>query len=201
MSQKFFIEIGVSNFQTLQPLLSNGWSGLMVEPVEDTFNEIPSHSNLTKEKCAIDTKDGYADFWVVENPNIFANAQDVIGMSALADSPSALHDEVYQNRLKTIKVPTMRMETLLAKYRVKYIDLLKIDIEGKDVDVLLDYSFRIKPKMIKFEHIHCSGKAYDASIVGFDQVEMTKKYHTLLDKLRNLGYIVWEENEDVYCIL
>ena len=200
MSNKFFVEIGVSNFQTLQTLLDNGWSGLMVEPVKEIFDQIPSHKNLLKDNCAIDTKNGFADFWMVENPYFFVNAEEVIGMSALVDSPSALYNVVYENRLKTIQVPTMRLDTILAKYRVKYIDLLKIDIEGKDIDVLLDYSFSIKPSMIKFEHIHASGKEYDATSAGFDQVRMTENYNRLLEKLKGFGYIVWEEKDDVYCV-
>jgi FkbM family methyltransferase len=200
MSQKFFVEIGVSNFQTLQPLLSNGWKGLMVEPMPQTFNEIPSHENLIKEMCAVDTKDGFADFWMVENPELFTNSEEVIGMSSLVNSPNALYHETYDNRRKIIQVPTMRLETLFAKHRVKHVDLLKVDIEGKDIEILMDYSFRIKPSVIKFEHVHYSGKVYDYSAAGFNQQEMTKNYNRLLERLKNMGYIIWEEKDDVYCI-
>jgi hypothetical protein len=36
-----------------------------------------------------------------------------------------------------------------------------------------------------FEHIHYSGKEYNASAVGFDQLTMTKKYNFLLEKLNS----------------
>lgn len=201
MNNKFFIEIGVSDFNTLEQLLSNGWKGLMVEPYDLVYNKLPNHPNLTKEKVAIDTKNGFADFWVVEDVDIWQNSHEVVGMSCLVDGPGALHEPVYEGRKKTLQVQTMRLDSLLEKHRVSRIDLLKIDAEGKDVEILSDYSFIVKPNVIKFEHIHYSGKEYDASACGFDQVGMTEKYNSLLEKLRKIGYIVWEENNDVYCVL
>ena len=201
MDSKFFIEIGVSDFNTLEQLLNNGWKGLMVEPYDLVYNRLPNHPNLTKEKVAIDTKNGFADFWIVEDVDIWQNSQEVVGMSCLVDSPGALHEPVYEGRKKTLQVQTIRLDSLLEKHRVSRIDLLKIDAEGKDVEILLDYSFIIKPNVIKFEHIHYSGKEYNASAVGFDQLTMTKKYNFLLEKLKSIGYIIWEENNDVYCVL
>jgi len=200
MSQKFFIEIGVSNFGTLEPYLKRGWKGIMVEPSETIYDAIPTHPNLIKEKCAIDNKNGFADFWVVEDPDYWGNSQEVVGMSCLKDSPGALHEPVYKDRLKTIQVRTMTLDSLLQKHKVSQIDFLKIDAEGKDVEILLSYSFKIIPSIIKFEHIHYSGKVYDASVAGFDQESFTRNYQTLLDKLNNLGYIIWEEQNDVYCV-
>lgn len=200
MRNKFFIEIGVSNFETLHGLLSQGWYGLMVEPLEDMFHSILEHPNLIKEKVALDTQDGFADFLVVKNPEIYTDPQGVLGMSSLVSSTGPLHDEMYNDKLKKIQVQTMRLDTLVTKHRIENIDLLKIDIEGKDVEVLLDYSFKIKPTFIKFEHIHYSGTEYDASVAGFDQDTMTQKYNQLLDRLREMGYMCWQEYSDVYCI-
>jgi hypothetical protein len=36
--------------------------------------------------------------------------------------------------------------------------------------------------------------------VGLDQVGMTKKYHNLLERLKQMGYYVWIEQENVYCV-
>ena len=33
MKQKIFVEIGVCDFDTLEPLIDNGWLGYFVEPV------------------------------------------------------------------------------------------------------------------------------------------------------------------------
>jgi FkbM family methyltransferase len=199
MSDKFFIEIGVSNFGTFEPLLSKGWKGIMVEPVDETFEAIKSHPNLIKEKCAIDTKNGFADFLVADNPKQWANYEDVIGMSGLADAPGPLHEPVYKDRRQTIQVQTMTLDTLLYKHRVTQVDYLKIDAEGKDVEILMNYSFRIMPTNIKFEHVHYSGKVYDASVAGFDQEQFTINYYKLLNRLEKMGYVVWEEQNDVYC--
>ena len=201
MDNKFFIEIGVADFNTLEPLLSNGWKGIMVEPLDLVYDKLPNHPNLIKEKVAIDTKNGFADFWFVEDPSIWSDPQEVVGMSGLVSSPGALWGDIYNNRRKTIQVQTMTLDSLIQKHRVERIDFLKVDAEGNDVEILLNYSFVIKPSVIKFEHIHYSGKEYDASSAGFDQVGMTKKYNDLNQRLTKMGYLVWEEKNDVYCML
>lgn len=45
-----------------------------------------------------------------------------------------------------------------------------------------------------------SGTIYDYSFVGLDQIGASQKYLDLIDRLNSLGYLVYQENEDVYCI-
>lgn len=198
---KWFIEIGVGYENTLRPLIDIGWCGIMVEPQQKALDNIKSHKNLYKECLAIHTNDGVANFVGVDDIEAFTEPIDVVGMFGLEVAPTPIHGDSYNGHRIVTQVRTMRLDNLIKKYHLTEIDLLKIDIEGNDVPVLLDYSFVVKPKMIKFEHVHYSGKIYDASAAGFDQAEMTKNYNILLNKLRELGYIVWEEERDVYCVI
>ena len=53
--KKVFVEIGVCDFDTLEPLLDNGWEGYFVEPIQE-YAEKLSHLNMTN--CAISNSDG-----------------------------------------------------------------------------------------------------------------------------------------------
>ena len=197
---KFFIEIGVANFNTLYPLIQGGWYGLMVDPVAELMNDIPDHPNLIKEYVAIHDKNGVEDFIKIEDPSIFHESHVQAGMSGIKNSPNPLHHPDYGDKLITIQVPTMTLDDLLDKHNVKHINLLKIDAEGNDGVILLNYSVRILPDVIKFEHIHFSGIESNVDYVGMDQSYYTKQYQDLLSKLENMGYVLWVEKDDVYCI-
>lgn len=200
-NNKWFIEIGVGYENTLRNLIDNGWNGIMVEPQQKALDIIEPHPNLFKECVAIDTSDGTKNFIMVEDVERFTEPIVVAGMFSLEGSPGAMYGDSYEGQRVITQVKTIRLDSLIKKYHLTEIDFLKIDIEGSDVPVLLDYSFVIKPKMIKFEHVHYSGKIYDASAAGFNQDQMTQDYYNLLDKLRDLGYTLWEEENDVYCVL
>ena len=60
-------------------------------------------------------------------------------------------------------------------------DLLKVDAEGHELNIFMNYSFKIKPRMIKVEHKHVS-----------DTI--------LARKLELNGYLVWTEKSDIYAI-
>ena len=197
----WFIEIGVGYENSLRQLIDNGWSGIMIEPQQKALDNIEPHPNLFMECVAISTTEGVENFLMVSDLNAFAEPIVVAGMFGLEKSPNAIHHDSYDGYRTVTQVKTTRLDNIIMKYRLTEIDFLKIDVEGFEVPILLDYSFTIKPKMIKFEHIHYSGKIYDASAGGFDQQQMTLDYNILIEKLRSMGYVVWEENEDVYCVI
>jgi FkbM family methyltransferase len=197
---KTFVEVGVGLFGTCNQLLRNGWRGFMVEPLKDVCEKIPSHPNLVIENLAISTHNGVDILLRVQNENVYSEPEIYLGMSGLKSGSSPLFDPCYKGKLTEIEVETITLENLFDKHKITEIDFLKIDTEGMDIHILSDYSFNVLPTMIKFEHVHGSGIHYDYSSVGIDQEADTKKYENLLQKLRSLGYLVWQENEDVYCV-
>ena len=65
MRQKVFVEIGVCDFDTLQPLERNGWKGYYVEPVKEYADKLrcePLTGDVTQ--CAISSHDGTIEFYV-----------------------------------------------------------------------------------------------------------------------------------------
>jgi FkbM family methyltransferase len=197
---KTFIEIGIGKFNTLYELIDNGWKGIMVEALPGILDMYEPKENLFFEEVAIDIADGEAKFMKVIDAQYFNNPDEVLGMSGLVGTSNPLYGDGYEGLIEEFVVKTITLDTLIDKYKLESIDLLKIDTEGNDIPILMNYSWKILPSMIKFEHIHYSGKEYDYSFVGIDQNEHTKNYQNFIEKLKSMGYIVWEENEDVYCV-
>ena len=50
MKQKIFVEIGVCDFDTLEPLIHKGWLGYFVEPVNEYASKLNDY-DVTE--CAI----------------------------------------------------------------------------------------------------------------------------------------------------
>jgi len=197
---KVFVEIGVGLFGTCHQLLENGWRGIMIEPLKEVCDKIVPHPNLSVENVAISTEKGTEILLRVNDENTFKEPSLVLGMSGLKKGFNPLLGKNYDGLVNEIEVETVTIQDIIEKYKLKEIDFLKVDTEGMDIEILLDYSFDILPTMIKFEHVHGSGTIYDYSFVGLDQIASTQKYLSLIDRLKSLGYLVYQENEDVYCI-
>ena len=80
--------------------------------------------------------------------------------------------------VETIKVPTTTIDAIVEEYAIREIELLHTDTEGHDHTILMNYSFRIKPRIVLFEHVHIDG----LFTVG-------KNYKELSDRLASLGYM------------
>lgn len=197
---KVFVEIGVGLFGTCYQLLENGWRGIMIEPLKEVCDQIQDHPNLSVENVAISTKSGKDILLKVKDENLYDEPEVYLGMSGLKDGFNPLLEKGYVGYLDEIEVTTVTLEDIIEKYNLKEIDLLKVDTEGMDIEILYNYSFNLLPTMIKFEHAHGSGEIYDYSYVGRDQVSTKKKFGELLSKLESMGYLVWKEKEDVYCV-
>lgn len=197
---KVFVEIGVGLLNTCHQLLENGWRGIMIEPLKEVCDKIVPHPNLSVENVAISTEQGTEILLRVKDENIYKEPNLVLGMSGLKKGYNPLLGKMYDGFLNEIEVHTVTIQHIIEKYKLKEIDFLKVDTEGMDIEILTNYSFDILPTMIKFEHVHGSGTIYDYSFVGLDQIAASQKYLDLIDRLKSLGYLVYQENEDVYCI-
>ena len=64
--KKVFVEICVWDFDTLEPLLKNGWEGYFVEPIPQYADEL-SHLNISE--CAISNKNGSMEMYLSKDTN------------------------------------------------------------------------------------------------------------------------------------
>ena len=195
MKNKFFIEIGTSDFDTLEPLVKNGWSGIFVEPVKELLDNIPKHKNCIYENIAISNYIGttqvryYDPSW----------AEDWIrGVGTLVDLERNVlnSNEQWGNHERLVGVDVITLDELINKHGVTKIDYLKIDTEGGELSILEDYSWKIKPRMIKFEYCHWGlgpdedgGKLRETKVIP------------IVKMLEDIGYIVYREENDIYGVI
>lgn len=181
---KVFLEIGCADFDTLLPLAEKGgWCGICVEPM-------PHHAETLRKKAAglpvavieaaISDFDGKIQMAIGGNADWATGASHVI--SPNHQGFKLLDLEVNKHlRLGEIEVDCMRLDTLLDQLNIDAIDFCKIDVEGHELNVLGNYSWRVKPDFLKIEHKHLPGGS-------------------LSKILKPHGYTIFPENEDIYCI-
>jgi FkbM family methyltransferase len=163
----FVVQIGANDGSAGDPLVDafsrTRWSGLLVEPVPHLYETLATRyrdrPGVRVERAAVSTRDGEA---------LLYRLRSVPGRTPEWFSQLAtLHREVLLKHHSSIpemesllieeRVPTLRLDTLLAKHGVSRIDLLLIDTEGHDYEILraLDFT-RFPPVLLMFEHQHLS---------------------------------------------
>tara|TARA_B100001123_G_C15335518_1_gene1032701 strand:+ start:4083 stop:4661 length:579 start_codon:yes stop_codon:yes gene_type:complete len=189
----FFIEIGSCDFDTLLPLAKNGWYGIIVEPVSEYLNNLETHPNVIFENSAISTYDGETEFYYYD-PLLSEkiNKQWVRGIGSYNNEINGFvpNPQWKDFERKTI-VKTMTLDSLIKKYSITQIDFLKIDVEGCELPIVLNYSWDVLPKVIKMETTHWE------STENYYNGEIKQPILYLLEKN---GYIIWEEEYDLYAI-
>ncbi len=139
---KTFVELGVCDFSTLEPLLDNGWEGYFVEPIERYAKKLEG-KNITQ--AAISSYNGelkmYQSKEYTENNLTWVN-----GISHAVEQQGEKLLELPENEHlieNTITVPCYTLQTYL-----------KMDVEGHETDILEAYDWSVFPTFIKMEHYH-----------------------------------------------
>ena len=167
--EAFVVQIGANDGSAGDPLADafakTRWSGLLVEPVPYLYQMLAARYHnrpeVRVERAAVSTTDGEAPFFRLrqvpgETPEWF-NQLATLDRSVLLKHRSSIPE--IESLLIEERVPTVRLDTLLARHHVSRIDLLVIDTEGHDWEILraLDFT-RFRPVLLMFEHQHLSAK-------------------------------------------
>ena len=177
MRQKVFVEIGVCDFDTLEPLIDNGWKGYFVEPVKEYADKLKAY-DVTQ--CAISSYDGMIDFYVSRSDG----EEWVKGVSHAVIQKGTKLLELENNTQyisERISVPCYTLQSYCKMKDIQYIDFLKVDTEGHETDIFEAYDWSIHPTLIKLEHFHIDDK-------------------NLRNILTQQGYIVYTEGRDIYAV-
>jgi FkbM family methyltransferase len=154
---------GVAGDPLVEGFRHTRWSGLLVEPVPHLYDMLVARyrdrPGVRIERAAVSTYDGEAPLYCLravpgESPEWF-NQLATLDREVLLKHRSSIPE--IDSLLVEERVPTVRLETLLARHQVSRIDLLVIDTEGHDFEVLrtLDLA-RFAPTLLMFEHQHLS---------------------------------------------
>ena len=150
-----FIEIGTSDFDTLIENAGNNKRGISIDPIQYFLDRLPDRKNCTKICAAISDEEGEADLYYIPEENIkkYDLPSFVRGSASLYNRHpfilTLLANEAEDNRLPEvldpddvivkIKVKVTRLKSIVDQHNVEEIKILKIDAEGTDGKILLDY--------------------------------------------------------------
>jgi autotransporter strand-loop-strand O-heptosyltransferase len=192
-----FIEIGTSDFDTLIQTCSDESVGLSIEPLQMYLDRLPNKPNVKKITAAVSDVDSEIDIYYIPLETVFEYNLPVWvrGCNSVTKphdfTRNKLGEEFYDEIVQCDTVPTVSWETLVSRYNVKSLDLLKIDTEGHDHIILKSYLTECEknPKLyankIIFEYNEGSNKFeldkiikklpnYDVEIIDEDVI-LTKR--------------------------
>jgi FkbM family methyltransferase len=147
-----------------------------VEALASLYGQIPESPKILKFNYAIGAQDGPVDFFIADN--IEGNSiRNLTGQSK-----------------KSIQIPGITLEKFLAKNSLAIIDLLKLDIEGAEIDVIDS----LKDATLKnFKQITIEFHDF-VNVVSSDEVNAVKR------RLKLLGFycivFTWRHHADVLFI-
>lgn len=157
---------GISNDYFYDYIKNHQWRGVLVEPTPSSFAKLKENyaglDSAALENSAIAEMDGEMAFFVPVLtddmpswlPQTATLSKQHIHKTVQAVKSVSTDERKYSDPLMTeIKVPTLTLSSLLAKYAVAKVDVLNIDAEGYDFKILrqLDFS-RFKPYVIIYEY-------------------------------------------------
>lgn len=187
-SNNFIIQIGshVGN-TTNDPIfkhIDESTKVILVEPVPYLFKQLKDNylkklgntENLIFINKAVSDYVGEIEMTVPSEDNDFSKLPVWASQLASVNSAHAT-GHLPQLKVDTIKIETTTVDEIITQYSIDRVDLLHTDTEGHDYNILMNYSFIIKPRQVLFEHKHIDG----LNKVG-------AKYVELSNKLLGLGY-------------
>jgi len=182
----YFVQIGANDGVSQDPIYkySNSWDGILIEPIPESFSRLKENYKNTQgnkkfENIAISTFDGEISLYVPHKDGI--NNEYYLKIVSQNKQLRTLNDSV----LDEIKVPCLSLNSLIEKHKISQIDLLVIDIEGYEMELLNQYDFKIKPKIIYFE----------SRFYSFDVLVAANK------RFLQLGYRIFPEKDNCLLIL
>jgi FkbM family methyltransferase len=185
-----FVQVGSNDgakADPIQPFVLGGrWSGLLIEPIPRIFETLRKNytnvGSLSFANVAIAEQDGSADFYSVRDPHS--------ALSSFNYETVMKHEHWLPNigdLIEKIKVPTLRLDSVLKSHGIETIDVLVVDTEGFDAAVISTIDLEeYKPKLIMFEHVHLSAhgseglrntltrQSYEFIFDGYDCVAISR---------------------------
>jgi len=141
----YFVEVGAYDGISGDPIYHSAmkyqWNGLLVEPIKQFYdklvNNYSNNPNVKFENSAVDFEEGQKD--------MFRDADK-------STASLAINVNLKAEGIKKETVSCMLFDNILKKHAVNKIDLLHLDVEGKDSDIIMQFDFdKYSPGVINFE--------------------------------------------------
>jgi len=131
----------------------NGWTGVCIDADPKQY-ELLKKERAIVELAAIAAEEGEIEF----------------SQAYLSTYSTTVRKDEYKRLMqisfkKTIRVPSLKLETILKKHNIETIDLLDIDVEGTELDVWKTFDYeKHKPKVVIIEY-YTFGLADNSQII------------------------------------
>ena len=155
-----YIEIG-SNYWDIMSMTHKDLKGLIIEPIKQYLDKVPNNDNVLKVNLAVSNTNKEEGFMHYIPPNIIYENNIVdcfIGMNKLDDYHMGHKSNNLTEFVKKEKCEVITYFNLLKRYKIDYVDFLKIDTEGHDCIIInnildeLELNNYILPRYIYFEN-------------------------------------------------
>ncbi len=188
-----FIEIGTSDFDTEIQNCDDNKQGLSIEPLKHYLDALPDKKNVTKVNAAVSNYNGFVDVYYLNEETIkkFNLPNYVKGQNSIGNPhPKILNwfkNGLRNEDISKKSVPVINFETIITKYNVESLDLLKIDTEGHDCIIMEDYLNYVvnKPNLLAKKIIFESNILSDKNLVD-----------SIIQKCVSLGYSIISTGEN-----
>ena len=182
--------VGASENDPIFNLVDDSTQLILVEPIPFLFRQLkenytkkfPNNQHIVFINKAASNHIGEIQLTAPSEDNDYANLPFYASQLASINSDHAVR-HIPELKVETITVPTTTIDQIVEDNNIKHIDLLHTDTEGHDYDIIMNYSFQVKPRQILFEHKHMDGF-----------FEFGTKFETLKSHLEAKGYIQKYQN-------
>jgi FkbM family methyltransferase len=182
-----FVEIGTSDFDALIQTATDTTRGISIEPIQYYLDRLPSPTGVAKLCCAVSTTGQAAMLSMYYVPDAAIHENGLPEWLRGCNSIGSYHLQHcklgIEHLVRVTHVPAYPLTRIFEQHQVTELDLLKIDTEGQDSDILLNYAdnMLVRPQKIIFE----SNELSDAA-----------KVKAVVDRYADLGYCVSQAGSD-----
>jgi len=203
---KTIIQIGTytgdsENEAVLKSINSND-NAILIEPIPYIFEKLKENcnkkypnNNFKFINKAISSKSGFFEIYTPSINNDFRKFPN------WAKQISSFNKEHIENHIPELIIEKIIVETttineILKEYNISTIDLLQIDTEGHDYEIIMNYDFKIKPKVIQYEHCHTDG-VYKTGVKNDEIIEYLKQNGYKVVCPGNMNYSIVIDNIEI----
>lgn len=153
----FFIEAGANDGKTQSNTLLferyRGWSGLLIEPIPELFDQCKRNRPFCKlYQAALVSRDYQQSSIKIHACGLMSTVVGSMGSAEAEANHIALGSKIQSVQPYLIEVPAKSLSDILDENGVEQVDLLSLDVEGFEAEALRGIDFdRHAPKYILVE--------------------------------------------------
>lgn len=155
-----------------------GWSGICIEPLPEAFAKLKAERSAVCLNCCVSDVEGMVDFAAVD---VGADEFMWSGILKNYDQRHVQRIRRMKRQAKLLKIPSRRIDDILAENAIVHIDYASIDTEGSELLILQTLDFARFP----IDVLSVENNYQDQTIVdllaakGYDRVNVFHGYDDL----------------------